>query len=185
MPIVGATNTSTGAIGVTTYLTTVDATGETVTNRIYTTYNATLYSHSTVFVTTEQDTTTLENRFLPALTKVYTPSSECAERWMLAGSQTITRNVGAEITPITVAPDVISNGDFVRQNLTVFSMSLNGSATDRLYRTCQPYGLAATYSPGICPSGQTIAEITAYQVSASEGYRTFWQASCCRRSVSP
>lgn len=73
-------------------------------------------------------------------------------------------------------------------SFTVFSMDLNGTATDPSYRSCQRYNGAPTYSPGVCPEGQTIAEITAWHVNASSGgsftgYHTFWQASCCRRYV--
>jgi hypothetical protein len=74
------------------------------------------------------------------------------------------------------------------QQHTVFSMDLNGTATDPSYRACQRYNAAPTYSPGVCPEGQTVAEITAWHVNASSGgivtgYHTFWQASCCRRCV--
>ncbi|KAF2995219.1 hypothetical protein E8E13_001919 [Curvularia kusanoi] len=49
------------------------------------TYNASDYSHSTVFVTsaTEGDLFTKLN--VPQLTTYYTAPTECVDRWMLAG----------------------------------------------------------------------------------------------------
>jgi hypothetical protein len=181
MPIVGGVTTSVVTIpAMDTTTRRFPGVDSTTTVLLYTTYNASLYSHSTVFVTTEKDASTLANMNAPALTKVFTLKEECANRWMLGGGQQVTRFVPDEIKPIIFNATSTMPG-YVRQNLTMFSLNLNGTATDPVYRSCQPYGLAPTYSPGICPLGHTIAEITAYQVSASTGFRTFWQASCCRR----
>lgn len=197
------------------------------------TYNASAYSHSTVFVIYATTDSSFTNLNAPPLTTHFTPLGECADRWMLAGGQvvTFTREVFASETPITsiaitsqtqnaaiwtlsqtrpatpsltslaaastsslaigdaTAPVITSSAallprsDYIFQNSTVFSVNFNGTATDPSYRMCQPFRLAPTYSPGICPSGQTVAEVTAFQVVASTGYRTFWQASCCRRFV--
>lgn len=186
-------------------------------------YNASEYSHSTVFVTSAADDSSLTSLNAPPLMKIYTPPTACAERWMLAGSQevTVTRRIptmqpayptvlvtsmvtvatpggvsplvatstlgvptSQTIVPLITSPaSLLPRADFEPQNLTVLSLDLNGTATDPSYRSCQPYGSVPTYSPGICPYGQTAAEITAWQVNTSTGFHTFWQASCCRRFV--
>lgn len=50
-----------------------------------------------------------------------------------------------------------------------------------LYTSCQPYSDQPLYSPGVCPEGQTIAEVTEIHANVSTGVRTEWQASCCSR----
>lgn len=215
MPIVGSTVTEIGTttLGSTTYISTLPD--------LVVTYNASEYSHSTVYVTFAPIDASFTNLNAPPLTTHYTQPSECEERWMLAGGQevTTTRRIPtaqASVTavnsaastngnsiamtlsaplsivapsPVSISPIITSSAallprqEFVAQNFTVMSLDLNGTATDPSYRGCQPYRLAPTYSPGICPHGQTIAEVTAWQVNASTGYRTFWQASCCKRSV--
>lgn len=86
-------------------------------------------------------------------------------------------------TPALTSAALLPRQDVIAQNYTLLSMALNGTATDPSYRSCQKYNNEPTYSPGICPSGQTVAEITAWHVNGPSGYRTFWQASCCRRFV--
>jgi hypothetical protein len=69
----------------------------------------------------------------------------------------------------------------IARNYTVFSVDPAKSiVSDPSYKPCQKYS-TNVYSPGVCPSGHTIAEVTAYTANASTGFRTFWQASCCRR----
>lgn len=195
-------------------------------------FDARNYSHSTVFSTYAANGSQFLHMNVAELTTVYTPSADCAERWVLAGGQTVvtlvegsttlavttpragtvTRMISVPSSSITIIPGAVvssatqgftsilglpspSAGATVtssaqllpRQNIahnyTILSMALNGTATDPSYRSCQRYSVMPTYSPGICPSDQTVAEVTAWHVDASTGYRTFWQASCCRRSV--
>ncbi len=86
---------------------------------------------------------------------------------------------------ITSVASLAARSDFIVQYYTIVSLDLTGTATDPSYRTCQPYSSAPTYSPGMCPFGHTVAQVTAWQISTSTGCRTFWQASCCRKSVTP
>lgn len=68
-------------------------------------------------------------------------------------------------------------------NLTVWSLNSNS-----LFTSCQPYSLPAQalYSPGVCPNGQTVAEITRVQANETAGgVLTSWRASCCRRLFDP
>jgi len=119
------------------------------------------WSHSEVFVTPFGTLTTLEHPNVPDLTTIHTPASSCVDRWMLRPSQ--------------------SCGDGSSTGETVWSVNpTRAIVSDASYNGCQLYG-TPTYSPGICPSGQTIAEVTAYESSVPSGTRTFWQASCCRR----
>jgi len=116
--------------------------------------------HSSVFVTTWPPLMPTDNLNAPDLTTIYTPDPSCVDRWML-------RPVRCDAAGST--------------QYQVFSVDPSKSiVSDASYKACQKYG-AATYSPGVCPSGHTIAEVTAYHANASTGTQTFWQASCCRR----
>jgi len=119
------------------------------------------WSHSEVFVTPFGTLTTLEHPNVPDLTTIHTPASSCVDRWVLRPSQSCDGGSSTGETVWSVNPT----------RLIVSDASYNG---------CQLYG-TPTYSPGICPSGQTVAEVTAYESSVPTGTRTFWQASCCRR----
>lgn len=101
-----------------------------------------------------------------ALTTVYTYPSECAERWMLS------------LLPACAnfAADSTAAG-----NRTVFSIDPGkGIVSDPRYSSCQPFS-TPTYSPGVCPDGHTVAEVTASFFTLSKDIQTFWQASCCKR----
>jgi hypothetical protein len=161
--------------------------------------NLTDYSHSTVF--TFLDTSVTINN-VPPLSKIYTQSAECIDRWMLADNSlgsttfyqtipevgaTTTRLVSADhvITP-SAAPQIagpvkrdMAEPQAVTQafNLTVWSIDSNP-----LFTSCQPYSSQPLYSPGVCPDGQTAAEITEIQANRTDGgVLTSWIASCCRR----
>jgi len=120
-----------------------------------------LWSHSEVFVTPFGTLTTLEHPNVPDLTTIHTPASSCVDRWVMRPSQSCGGDSGTADIVWSVNPT-------------------RSIVSDPSYTGCQLYG-KATYSPGICPSGQTIAEVTAFESSVSTGTRTFWKASCCRR----
>jgi hypothetical protein len=93
---------------------------------------------------------------IPDLTTVYTPLAYCVSRWMLP----------------------VSNGSY---GTTVFSTRPKSSerGADSFYMGCQRFS-TVWYSPGVCPDGQTVAEITEIRTSvATQGAGTFWRASCC------
>ncbi|KAF2133981.1 hypothetical protein P153DRAFT_353197 [Dothidotthia symphoricarpi CBS 119687] len=48
----------------------------------------------------------------------------------------------------------------------------------RMYLSCQAGGIAPTYSPGVCPSGQRLRNITEYQFSNGGSDRA-WKGICC------
>jgi hypothetical protein len=165
------------------------------------------YSHSTVF-TTVLPSIVINNA--PPLTKIYTQSVECVDRWMLLDNAlgtttfvqtanvvwgTSTRRVPMESVIINSSPASASAptpvaGPVKRDNtetqpvkqafnLTVWSIDKNP-----LFTSCQPYSLQPLYSPGVCPDGQTVAEITEIQANhTTGGVLTSWVASCCRRYV--
>lgn len=164
-------------------------------------WNVSDYSHSTVF------TTTLASALIhnvPPLLKIYTPNSECVDRWMLADNTlgtnffTQTRTLPATVVVTTAMvglsirsslPDVTPPvGGIYRRaepdlgrvfNLTVWSIDDNP-----LFSSCQPYSLVPLYSPGVCPNGQTAAEVTKFVATQTDGIiRTSWVASCCKRCV--
>ena len=119
------------------------------------------WSHSEVFVTSYGTLTPLERLNVPDLTTVHTPDPSCIKRWVFLPAS----NCGDDNS----TDDVVWSVNPIRLRVP-----------DPSYNNCQLYG-TPTYSPGICPSGQTVAEVTAFESSASNGNRTFWQASCCRR----
>jgi len=119
------------------------------------------WSHSEVYVTSYGTSTALKNLNVPDLTTIHTPDPSCIDRWVFLPTSNCGDDNGTDDVVWSVRPD----------RLAVPDPSYNG---------CQLYG-SPTYSPGVCPSGQTIAEVTAFESSASNGNRTFWQASCCRR----
>jgi hypothetical protein len=170
MPIVGSTSEATVTLGATTYISTLPAGTCTVT-RVRTATAAGgpgQWYHSTLLVTPFGTYTAIEDHRVPDLTTVYTPSPSCIDRWML------------EAEPSDCGDDNPRTANF-----TVYSVNPSKSiVSDASYSSCQAYG-QASYSPGICPSGHTVAEITAYQSDVTTGYRTFWQASCCKRSDRP
>jgi hypothetical protein len=121
--------------------------------------------HSTVFVTSPS---TFNSEGAPDLTTIYTYPTQCVDRWMIGPSN-------CEFGINTAIP----------HNVTVFSIDPGkGTVSDPLYRSCQRYS-TPIYTPGVCPSGHTIAEVTAYQSSVTTGFVTFWEASCCRRFSTP
>jgi hypothetical protein len=73
------------------------------------------------------------------------------------------------------------------QDVSVFSIDPGKKVvSDASYKSCQAFS-APSYTPGVCPNGHTVAEVTEYQTyqisgTTSGNVRTYWQASCCRRS---
>jgi hypothetical protein len=123
------------------------------------------YSHSDVFTTSHQTFATLESQNIPSITATFTGGADCAERW-LAHDGILVDGVFMEAVWSTKPRD-------------------QGPFTDSLYLSCQPLSAMPTYSPGVCPEGQTVAEVTEFQYSASSasGSQRLWQASCCKRYV--
>ncbi|KAF2683500.1 hypothetical protein K458DRAFT_453104 [Lentithecium fluviatile CBS 122367] len=98
-----------------------------------------------------------------ALTTLYEYPKECLDRWALAFS--------------TVSPStLVFSGDYSRW------LTYNGY--DFEYTACQPYSMNPYYSPGVCPSGHTIATIAEMHVKGEGGSPiTVWQAGCCRSGM--
>jgi hypothetical protein len=53
------------------------------------------------------------------------------------------------------------------------------------YISCQAGKTRPTYSPGICPSGHTIATVTEYQTTPGAQESRLWEAGCCSRYYHP
>ncbi|PVI04075.1 hypothetical protein DM02DRAFT_652094 [Periconia macrospinosa] len=120
------------------------------------------YSHSTVFTTTYATPPPTLSVAVPPLTTIYTAPSSCSNRWMMNATQTVND------APVSIA----------------FSRILPNALYDPEYLTCQPFAVAPTYSPGVCPDGHTIAEVTEHQVSKTAGgMDRYWQASCCKSGL--
>jgi hypothetical protein len=107
---------------------------------------------------------------LPPLTTIYTPATECVDRWMVGPGSSVCDRLGCPNSTV--------------QDVSVFSVNPRKKiVSDVLYQSCQAF-VALSYSPGVCPSGHTIAEVTAYHINVmtSGGVHMYWQASCCKRS---
>lgn len=135
------------------------------------TYSRSDYSHSTVF-TIQHSTapTTVASSFYP-LTTVFTPPATCGERWVVRGDPW--------------GPVTFGGGVVIKSAWDIYKIdSQDKEIRDPWYQDCQPHSQsAATYSPGVCPQGQTVAEITKHEVPGSTGVEEHWQASCCPRWV--
>ena len=138
-------------------------------------YDENNYSHATIF--SDSNIQESKRQYDWGLTKVCTPRIECVDGWMLAGGQTVT-TYGPPIFPEPTQLYSLSV-----QNITVFRLSLGGAAIDPYHQSCQPVSGNKAYCPGVYPSGQTIAEITEWEVYNSGGVSNRWQASCCKRYV--
>lgn len=143
-------------VGPITPVLTAPAVGSTCTSSVLLETEKGDWWHPTVFVTSPSALTSFG---APDLLTFYDYPSECTDRWMmpllrLCGNSNLT---------------------------TVFSMDPSKSiVSDPLYRSCQRYS-TPIYSPGVCPRGFSIAEVTAVLSGIASGNKTFWQASCCRR----
>ncbi|KAF2107092.1 hypothetical protein BDV96DRAFT_637838 [Lophiotrema nucula] len=132
------------------------------------------YSHGTVFTTfhTEAlsllDTISLSN--VPPLTTQFLAPTSC-DRWLMARDSSLGGIAESLHSPLWI-PVIWST-----------QPAKGASEFDASYTSCQPYDAAPTYSPGVCPQGQTVAEITEHQISASGSTSTWWQASCCRSGM--
>ena len=174
MPIVGGTTTITG--------------------------NVSDWSHSTIF-TTSADSFGAED--VPALTTYWTPPAGCSDRWMGGDSFTAFSTRFAFAEPITYIDSRVQAsiptgpaflpvstpnteretpyGVFVAFSTTPVT-TRTGAVYDPSYTRCQPLGALLKYSPGICPQGQTAAEITEYHHAGTSGsVETRFSASCCQR----
>ena len=154
--------------------------------------NVSDWSHSTIF-TTSANTYTAENA--PALTTYWTPPAGCSNRWMGGDTVTVRQNIGS--TWLTSTPTVnvflpvstpktgreTPSGIFVAFSTTPVN---TGTVYDASYIRCQPLGVLVSYSPGICPQGQTVAEITEYHYTSTPGLvATRFSASCCQGYSAP
>jgi hypothetical protein len=166
--------------------------------------NVSDWSHSTIF-STSVDTNAAEDA--PALTTYWTPPAACSDRWMggntfTAYQPTIFTEVVPNLTPVTRFTAIDSTrltdfrplpfstpnterdtpyGIFVAFSTTPVN-TRSGAVYDPSYSRCQPLGALLKYSPGICPQGQTVAEITEYHYAQTSGiFATKFSASCCQR----
>jgi len=78
--------------------------------------------------------------------------------------------------------------DSLRSSTLLYSTLGAQYSLDKYFASCQPGGYATTYarySPGICPSGRTIAIITESRTVpvASDGSGRVWLGACCPRYV--
>ncbi|KAH7413892.1 hypothetical protein DE146DRAFT_783649 [Phaeosphaeria sp. MPI-PUGE-AT-0046c] len=160
--------------------------------------NVSDYSHSTVF-TISIPSVVPDN--VPPLTKIFTPPANCIGRWMLADNTlgtttfvqtmptagaTTVRVVTAETvsTPKEVGGIVRRDSMEPRQIAQAFNLTIWSIDSNPLFTSCQPYSSQALYSPGVCPDGQTVAEITQVRANKTDGgVLTSWRASCCRSGM--
>ncbi|PVI04076.1 hypothetical protein DM02DRAFT_209496 [Periconia macrospinosa] len=132
------------------------------------TYNLTDYSHSTVFTVTHTKPLSTLDYTVPALTTAFTAPTSCADRWVVRGKTWGPATFGG--VRINAAWDIYKIGPQSHE------------IQDPWYEGCQAYSqVPAIYSPGMCPDGQTVAEITEHRTlgTTGTGMDSYWQASCC------
>ncbi|KAF2637162.1 hypothetical protein P280DRAFT_530846 [Massarina eburnea CBS 473.64] len=125
--------------------------------------NVAVYSHSTVFAITHTAPLSTSEANFPSLLDQFSPPSSCRDRWMVRGEPYQ-----------VVVPTTTYNNMY-----DAYSVSTEGPG-DRLYNECKPVNGIHVYSPGVCPDGQTLAEVTLHQMEVTIGVTdSYWQASCC------
>ncbi|KAF2125180.1 hypothetical protein P153DRAFT_400660 [Dothidotthia symphoricarpi CBS 119687] len=114
-----------------------------------------LVMSSQIFITTIV-VTELNITGLAPLSTIFTPPADCSTRWLRPNDRDSTVYSG-----VALGSDVSTHATY--------------------YPQCYPYRALPTYSPGICPDGQTIAAIeeTRLGVSGSGDVRRLWKAACC------
>jgi hypothetical protein len=154
-------------------------------------------AHLPVFTTTDQLARTHN---APGLTTIYTPPVGCGyNEWLLANQNFapvvkswLTRRDGpsgvtyeAQLRPrmTTTSGQSVARplaGPMKRDadQLTVWSVRSNPN-----FSSCRPDSGQPLYSPGVCPDGHTVAELTEFHASRTSGMLTSWIASCCRRYI--
>jgi len=109
------------------------------------------HSMSLVIISTALGTRQLSLELNPPLTTVFTPPLKCSTRWVMAFSGS-----------------VFSGWNYLN------SFGLQNS----YYARCQPSTVSGnTFSPGMCPSGQTMGFITELQNDTTQ----LWEGRCCPR----
>jgi hypothetical protein len=94
--------------------------------------------------------------------------------------------VPASVTPLTTTstPASICASRWYQEQPD--SPSIRSGWDDRLYATClQANATNVVFSPGICPSGQSIVDITEYMTTpeaSDHGHRS-WRGKCSERFV--
>jgi len=154
------------------------------------------YSHSTIYTT---DTSSRGTQDIAPLTSYWTAPSQCVDRWISAFpfvAQAKTNSAQGSgmlacLKRTDIAADfrLVTAGSSNPLQYTFVGFSTNPTntilprfpATDPLYISCLPYGSPNHYSPGICPDGQTVAEVTEFHLTMTSNIvETHFQGSCCR-----
>ncbi|KAF2829617.1 hypothetical protein CC86DRAFT_453235 [Ophiobolus disseminans] len=103
--------------------------------------------------------------------------------WYGTGSYTTDMNVPPLLTVFTPGTDCRGRWLFYPRSsaLTVYSTSPDSrdTTTDPLYLSCQPLSSASVYSPGVCPSGYTMAAVTQRNIKYGSNSLRYWDANCC------
>jgi hypothetical protein len=99
----------------------------------------------------------------------------------LASSETVIAR-SDQAGPVTSATSLGTTYEIFVAFSTTPVNSYPGAVYDSSYIKCQPLGALVNYSPGICPQGKTVAEITEYHYGRTSGsIETRFSASCCQR----
>jgi hypothetical protein len=114
-------------------------------------------------ITVHADTTVPIVANFPPLTTIWTPPAECQNRWMLQTT--------------------VTNGS---EKALAYSTYPTADPSDRLYFLCHPFAQASMFSPGVCPEGMRVADVTQHlYIQSSRSVQTLWQANCCKVYVFP
>jgi hypothetical protein len=123
--------------------------------------NVVRLSYSTVVTSLYSFTTNQHN--LPPLLSRWEAPAICHDRWMIS------------------RPGPTPQEGQSGTNIWVFSTwpTATTDPSDTMYFLCQPYNRMG-FSPGVCPEGQTIAEVTLFlHDKTTRGEGDFYEGSCC------
>lgn len=95
---------------------------------------------------------------------------------LISSTLWLTPPTAVPVTTVFTPPTMCSSFWMLQHETEIFSPSS---------KDCLPYGIAFTYSPAICTSGQTLAYVVESKAptDATKGYSRLWEGFCCNRYV--
>ncbi|KAH8710055.1 hypothetical protein GQ44DRAFT_776821 [Phaeosphaeriaceae sp. PMI808] len=117
-------------------------------------------SQLSIFTTTVTASSEMSSVNAPALLTVFTPPSECSERWVLQHTIDTTYTV-----------------------YSTRSQSVDWRSNS-VWSACHPQSVyPSSYSPGVCPSGYEMGDVTKAIQRHEKGSWTSWNAACCQNGL--
>ncbi|KAI0018739.1 hypothetical protein F4780DRAFT_502079 [Xylariomycetidae sp. FL0641] len=116
-----------------------------------------IYTPAISILTTPASDFLQEGSQYPPLVTLWTPPAGCSESWFI-----FTNEIATDHTLAVASNDVV----------------------DPSWSQCQPYSAPPYYSPGICPSGQELKEVTKWVLTGDEQPTdVVYQGKCCNTDL--